>query len=114
MDGLLEHDGTITFYTANDITHLHDAITRPGRVDMILHFDYATADQCWAIVRSAFDLAGGDGNAKLEPLRQGRDALDKKLSPAKIEEICTACDTVEKAVDQILVEAAGVNKCCSI
>jgi hypothetical protein len=99
MDGLLEHDGTITFYTANDITHLHDAITRPGRVDMILHFDYATVEQCCDIVSSAFT----DVEERcLDALRAQKDALDKKLSPAKVEEICTSCETAEEAVAHIL------------
>jgi hypothetical protein len=46
----------------------------------------------------------------LDALRAQKDALDKKLSPAKIEEICTSCETAEEVVAQIL--KASVDEIC--
>lgn len=45
LDGLARKEPMIVFMTTNHIDRLDEALKRPGRMDMIVHFDYVTADQ---------------------------------------------------------------------
>lgn len=45
LDGLASKEGLITFMTTNYKTHLDEALIRPGRIDKIVHFDYAKKEQ---------------------------------------------------------------------
>ena len=45
LDGLLSQEGVITIMTTNFKDRLDEALVRPGRVDLEVKFEYATADQ---------------------------------------------------------------------
>ena len=45
LDGLQRKHGLITFMTTNHKDELDEALTRPGRIDMSIKFDFATKDQ---------------------------------------------------------------------
>lgn len=45
LDGLASKEGLITFMTTNYKTHLDEALIRPGRIDKIVHFDFAKKEQ---------------------------------------------------------------------
>ncbi len=45
LDGLARNSGLITFMTTNYISKLDKALVRPGRIDLKLHFDFATECQ---------------------------------------------------------------------
>ncbi len=45
LDGLQRQHGLMTFMTTNHKEELDDALTRPGRIDMSIKFDFATKDQ---------------------------------------------------------------------
>lgn len=45
LDGYATKEGLITIITTNYLKHLDDALKRPGRIDKIIHFDYAEFDQ---------------------------------------------------------------------
>ena len=45
LDGLARRDKQVTFLTTNYISKLDSALIRPGRIDKIITFSYATIDQ---------------------------------------------------------------------
>ena len=45
LDGISTHDNLITFITTNYKNHLDNALVRPGRIDYVMRFDYATKEQ---------------------------------------------------------------------
>ena len=45
LDGLQRQHGLMTFMTTNHREELDEALTRPGRIDMAIKFDFATKDQ---------------------------------------------------------------------
>lgn len=101
MDGLLEQNGIITFLTANRIDHLHKAITRPGRIDIKLKFDKATASSLKTMVQHAFEDVDDKNkihNQLFDSIGDTDCRYHKKWSPAEIEEICFHANTVEEAL----------------
>jgi SpoVK/Ycf46/Vps4 family AAA+-type ATPase len=111
MDGLLEHNGIITFFTANKISHLHEAILRPGRIDLKLEFGKSSAHNLKQILRSVFGVADADGSAAdalFEPIDRHSELFDRKWSPAEIEELCFGCANISDTV-KTLLQMAGVH-----
>lgn len=51
LDGLQRKHGLMTFMTTNHKDELDEALTRPGRIDMSIKFDFATKEQ----IKSMFD-----------------------------------------------------------
>ena len=45
LDGLAHKEGLITIMTTNYKDRLDAALIRPGRVDVVIHFDYAVKEQ---------------------------------------------------------------------
>ena len=45
LDGLAFRQGTITIMTTNYLCNLDSALKRPGRVDKVIHFDFAKESQ---------------------------------------------------------------------
>ena len=45
LDGMARRDKQITFLTTNHVAKLDDALIRPGRIDTVLSFKYATLNQ---------------------------------------------------------------------
>lgn len=85
MDGLLENHGIITIFTANRIDRLHQAIVRPGRIDLKLQFSKATTKTLLTMVRAAYPHH--DGSA-LDGIVEEDPRYHLKWSPAEIEETC--------------------------
>lgn len=52
LDGLATPDGLICFLSTNFLKHLDEAVIRPGRVDAIIHFDYAVPEQVHQIYKN--------------------------------------------------------------
>jgi SpoVK/Ycf46/Vps4 family AAA+-type ATPase len=101
MDGLLEQDGTIAFFTANKVDRLHEAIMRPGRIDVVLHFQHATTAQCVQIIASAYDLQTTD--PLFATLLTQKD-LERRFSPAQIEEMCTMASSAQDVLSSIMMQ----------
>ena len=84
MDGVLEQNGSITFITVNNPDKLHSALTRPGRIDLILLFDKANRLSLKQIIAKSYKL--DSSNIKLDEFNDMK--YDKMFSPAEIEEMC--------------------------
>jgi chaperone BCS1 len=54
LDGLAHKEGLITIMTTNYKDRLDPALIRPGRVDMVIHFDYAVKEQIIEIFNKFF------------------------------------------------------------
>lgn len=114
MDGLLENNGIITFFTANRIDNLHKAITRPGRIDMKLKMDKATTASVKTILSNVYGSVkhtACSGTATTASVHDAIDAIsdaddryDRRWSPAEVEEICFQEPTVEGALSVLEAE----------
>jgi hypothetical protein len=74
LDGISTNHGFICFITTNYKNRLEPALIRPGRVDMIYKFDYATAEQIKNIYKAFMELSYTEEafktfNLKLQDLR---------------------------------------------
>lgn len=74
MDGVLVKDKLITFITTNHIEKLPKVMLRPGRIDLILRFKYATKKQI-IMIHNKF-CPGEDSNEFYEQVKK------LKLTPA--------------------------------
>lgn len=108
MDGLLETDNMIIFMTANRIDSLHQAILRPGRIDMKLKFDKATTHALKQFVRIAYDLDEHEACPVLDAIDDTDERFHKKWSPAEIQEMCFQETSVEGVLN--LLENEVVNQ----
>ena len=101
MDGILENDGIITFFTANQIGHLHEAITRPGRIDLKLELGKATTTNVKKLLGTIYGIAPDVPCRTLDSIDDDDVKFHKKWSPAEIEEICFCEPSLERAVDTL-------------
>ncbi|KAM0313543.1 hypothetical protein ACHAO8_005347 [Botrytis cinerea] len=60
IDGVASQEGRILIMTTNHIEKLDEALIRPGRVDMTVHFDLATKENMEQIFRSIYATLEGD------------------------------------------------------
>ncbi|TEY75111.1 hypothetical protein BOTCAL_0065g00120 [Botryotinia calthae] len=60
IDGVASQEGRILIMTTNHIEKLDEALIRPGRVDMTVHFDLATKDNMEQIFISIYATLEGD------------------------------------------------------
>src|SRR5690606_31944655 len=51
IDGVASPDGTIIFITTNHIDKIDPALLRPGRIDKIIHYTFATRDQIFELAK---------------------------------------------------------------
>ena len=86
MDGLLENSGAITFLTANNIDQLHEAIMRPGRIDLKLKYDRATCHCFKQILLSVY--REDEEQARIRAISDTDPRFDRKWTPADIQETC--------------------------
>ena len=56
LDGAASKEGNIVFMTTNHFDRLDPALIRPGRADVHLHFDYATAEQAEKMFRGFYEV----------------------------------------------------------
>jgi hypothetical protein len=97
MDGLLENHGTITFLTANRIDHLHKALLRPGRIDLVLRLGLASTRAVKAILRAAYGHAAAC-EATIDAIDDDDPAYHERWSPAEVEAQCFAGATAASAL----------------
>lgn len=98
MDGLLETDGLLIFITANRIDGLHEAIMRPGRIDLKLKFDKASTTSLKRIVRQVYGLDTSTPCAALDAVGDDDERYHRKWSPAEIQEQCLQEPSVAAAM----------------
>lgn len=60
LDGVASQEGRVLFMTTNHLEKLDKALIRPGRVDMVVKFDYADRDMTIAIFRAIYATLEGD------------------------------------------------------
>ncbi|KAF7863124.1 hypothetical protein EAF04_007207 [Stromatinia cepivora] len=60
IDGVASQEGRILIMTTNHIEKLDEALIRPGRVDMTVHFDLATKDNMEQVFRGIYATLEGD------------------------------------------------------
>ncbi|KAI9639993.1 hypothetical protein NHQ30_011552 [Ciborinia camelliae] len=60
IDGVASQEGRILIMTTNHIEKLDEALIRPGRVDMTVHFDLASKDNMQQIFRGIYATLEGD------------------------------------------------------
>lgn len=92
MDGVLEQDGAITFITANNPSKLHEALKRPGRIDLKVCFDHATCNSLKKIINKFYNST--DDLSELDD-----EKYNKQWSPAEIEEFCMRNNSPQKMVE---------------
>jgi chaperone BCS1 len=79
LDGTLEANGRILIITTNFPERIDKALIRPGRVDMIVHFDRCTLDVLQEMVTSFYD------NPDL--VVPNHTKLNGKWTPAEVNQI---------------------------
>jgi len=94
IDGLLECHGRILIITTNQPEKLDSALIRPGRVDMKVHFDWCTTDDCIKIVEMFFEQP--------VPQKYKAQIADKQFTAAEIYQICFQSVDMEKALPQLV------------
>ena len=107
MDGLLETDEMLIFMTANRIDTLHQAIMRPGRIDMKLKFDKASTRSLKQIVRIAYNVDADAPCGVLDAIGDDDERFHRKWSPAEIQEMCFQEASVEGAMGLLEQEVLG-------
>ena len=95
MDGILETPGRILIMTTNRASVLDPALIRPGRIDMIVHFQRCTSDEVNEIYEGITGCDIPDDIRKTIP--------DKKFSPAKVtQKIFEHHDDPEKGIRELI------------
>jgi SpoVK/Ycf46/Vps4 family AAA+-type ATPase len=54
LDGVQSKQGLVTFITTNYFLKLDPAFCRPGRIDYVLEFSYATKSQIYTMLKKFF------------------------------------------------------------
>ena len=101
FDGVPERTGQMIIMSANHPERLDDAITRPGRVDTIIHFGKASGESSKKIVETFFELTEDFWN----DLPGHEDRMHKKKTPAEVFQICSQADSAISAVKMISQES---------
>ncbi|KLJ10457.1 hypothetical protein EMPG_14172 [Blastomyces silverae] len=60
IDGIASSEGRILIMTTNHIKNLDPALLRPGRVDITIHFEYATTNTLQDLYRAIYTKIDGD------------------------------------------------------
>lgn len=97
MDGILETPGRILIMTTNRASVLDPALIRPGRIDMIVHFQRCSPGEVNEIY---------EGITGSEIPKDIMDTIpDKKFSPAKVtQKIFEYHDDPEKGIRELIAE----------
>lgn len=85
LDGINETPGRIIIMTTNKPEILDEALIRPGRIDIRINFTRSTTDDVKEILNHFWK---DDKNLYREIQDKKIDKLDKKITPAKIIDIC--------------------------
>lgn len=104
LDGVPERTGQIIIMSANHPERLDDAITRPGRIDTIIHFGKASATSAKRIVGTFFDLSDGFW----DDMPGHEEKMHKKKTPAEVFQICSQEESAINAVKRISQEGGAL------
>jgi len=99
IDGIASPEGNLIFMTTNHPEHLSEALIRPGRVDVKIHFDLASHYQLRSLMRYFFP------DASKADLEKFVDRVpDRKYSTAEIQGLFIENRTSAK---QVLADLDG-------
>lgn len=104
LDGNLETPNRIIIMTTNHPEVIDDALIRPGRVDLKIHFTYATRDMIVEMFENFYKTSF--------PMDYYNRLEDEKMSPATIIQILFRnIHNFENAIEEIIEEQSKVSKC---
>ena len=118
LDGITTADNQIVIMSTNHIGHLDPALIRPGRVDHIMHFDYATKEQ----IKEMFLIyTKGDQNTTEEKRKTTTQTfhvaiqdLNIKISTCLLQQYllkyANKIDLIMENIDEMKVIYASCNK----
>lgn len=96
LDGIVELNDSIVFFTTNDIDIIDPALKRSGRINYILNMKYASRRMIIEMVAYYFSV----------PIRTISKRINKipeyKISYSDISEICNHSTTVEECIEKII------------
>lgn len=92
LDGVAAQEGRIVVLTTNHRERLDPALVRPGRIDLALALERASAAQLRGLLRRFYPEAGVLADQLVA------DYPDRALSPAQIQQVLLASDSAEAAV----------------
>ena len=96
LDGTLESCGRILVITSNFPERIDKALIRPGRIDMIVHFQKCSRNVLLDLVENFYEDARPDHPMWKDP------AMDLKWTPAEANQILFRnFETPEKALDEL-------------
>ena len=95
-EGYQQHDAQE--FIAFCIDGLHEAIMRPGRIDLKLKFDKASTTSLKRIVRQVYGLDTSTPCAALDAVGDDDERYHRKWSPAEIQEQCLQEPSVAAAM----------------
>ena len=100
LDGLATPSGFICFLSTNFLKHIDEAVIRPGRVDAIIHFDYAVPEQVHQIYKNF--MSDNYTAEKYEKFQSKLNALNIKYTVSLIQQhLLLYIDDPEGAVENI-------------
>jgi len=100
IDGVYECSDRILIMTSNHIEILDEALIRPGRIDMLVKFDYCDEDQ----IKKLYEFY-------YEKPYKGEIKLSAKITPAKICSILQKnMETQDKAIEEIELMTDKIDK----
>ena len=97
LDGVPERTGQIVIMSANHPDRLDPALTRPGRIDRLLHFGKASSTSAKKIVENFFEIDG----TFWDDMSGHEGRLHKKKTPAEVFQICSQSEDATSAVQRI-------------
>jgi hypothetical protein len=103
LDGISTQENLITFITTNYKNHLDNALVRPGRIDYVMRFDYATKEQIIDIY-TKFTQTGEKTVNKVQVNRFYSEccSLNIKITTSLLQQyLMKYLDEPEKAIENI-------------
>ncbi|KAH7470461.1 hypothetical protein KRP22_001544 [Phytophthora ramorum] len=100
LDGVIDCPGRIVIMTTNHPEMLDPALVRPGRISKKLHLGYMSTVQTEKMVSYYFSTTLTDEQrSRLKTLGDS----SRVFTPADIEELCAEHDSVDGALDQLMI-----------
>lgn len=99
LDGIVELNDSIVFFTTNDISIIDPALKRSGRINYILHMGLATRAVIREMVAYHFSVPISAMNKYAKEIKR---IPEYKISYSDISEICNQTKTVEECLWKIL------------
>lgn len=97
VDGLCELDGGMIVLTTNSIKDLDPAVTRPGRVDIMIHMDYIKQPELLEMLEYYYD--------DIDDIGEYEDKIpnvnNSQLSPAKIEQLIMNNPDIDDFIEKL-------------